>query len=98
MKISLTFFAILWIGISTIHAQKYTVGGRLTDANSGEDLFSAQVLVKELPGVGTSVKDYGFYSLTLEQGTYTLVFRSIGYESVEKTVVLDKYYFYNNTI
>lgn len=77
----------------TIHAQsdeKYTVSGRLTDAETGEDMFSAQVVVKELPGTGTSVKDYGFYSLRLPEGEYTLIFRSVGYDNVEKNITLDK--------
>ena len=72
------------------YAQKFTISGQITDAGSGEDLPFATVLVTDLEGVGTVSNTYGFYSLTLEKGEYTLIFRFSGFQSVTKKIVMDK--------
>ena len=61
---------------------KYTISGHVTDRLTGEDLIGATVFVKELK-TGTSSNVYGFYSITLEPGAYTLIFSYIGYEPHE---------------
>jgi len=58
---------------------KFTVSGSIKDANSGETLLGAPVGVQELPGTGVISNEYGFYSLTLPSGKYTLVFKYAGY-------------------
>ncbi|MBL7818276.1 MAG: TonB-dependent receptor [Saprospiraceae bacterium] len=74
-----------------LHAQeRFSVSGAVKDAKTGEELIGASVRLKDKPTVGTLTNEYGFYSLTLEKGTYTLLFDFIGYNQVEKTVVLDK--------
>ena len=70
------------------NAQQYTISGTLKDASNGEDLIGATVKVKELPTVGAVSNVYGFFSLTLEKGNYTLIFTSLGYEPVEKKIQL----------
>ncbi len=67
----------------------YTVSGHLNDASTGEALIAASVYVKGQP-VGAVTNSYGFYSLTLSEGTYTIGFSYIGYLTVEKQVKLDK--------
>jgi len=62
---------------------KYTISGYVSDRQTGEDLIGATVFVKELK-TGTSSNVYGFYSISLEPGAYTLIFSYIGYESHEK--------------
>ncbi|MBO6516027.1 MAG: TonB-dependent receptor [Bacteroidia bacterium] len=84
-----------WIVLSTLllsltaQAQKFTISGKIGDAATGEDLLYSTVLVKGQQ-LGTEANDYGFYSLTLPKGEYTLVYEYVGYQSIEKTVVLDK--------
>ncbi|TGE26230.1 TonB-dependent receptor [Hymenobacter metallicola] len=58
---------------------KVTVSGYLKDAANGEALVGATVVVKSL-GVGATANEYGFYSLTLPQGTYTITYTFLGYE------------------
>ncbi len=70
------------------NSEKYTVSGHVADNANGEDLIGAQVTVLELPGVGVVVNEYGFYSLTLKEGEYTLVFRSIGYAKISEKINL----------
>jgi AcrR family transcriptional regulator len=52
--------------------QKFTISGTIKDSASGEQLIGVIVEVKELPGTGEATNQYGFYSLTLKEGTYTL--------------------------
>lgn len=70
-------------------AQKYTISGHLKDAETGEALIGATIYVEEL-GAGTAANEYGFYSITLPKGTYTVVFSYIGYKSRTEKIVLNK--------
>jgi len=60
--------------------QKYTISGTLKDSASGEQLIGVIVEVKELPSTGEATNKYGFYSLTLPEGTYTLIYDYLGYK------------------
>lgn len=65
----------------------YSISGFVKDAINGEAQIGVSVYVKEL-GTGVLSNDYGFYSLTLPPGTYTLVFSSVGYEKQTQVVGL----------
>ena len=64
-----------------------TVNGYLRDAADGESLIGATVFVKEINN-GAVANVYGFYSLTLPAGTYTLEYSYVGYDKVIKEVTL----------
>ncbi len=89
------FYLFLFlIGISfTTSAQKattYTISGDVKDASSGEDLIGASIRVKELKNTGAITNVYGFYSLTLPEGNYTLVYSFLGYQDQELKIKLTK--------
>jgi len=88
MKLIL-LFAVFLAG-SSAFSQNYTISGSIKDSTNGEDLYGASVKVSELANVGAISNAYGFFSLTLEAGTYTLIFRASGFQSKEVNVVLDK--------
>ncbi len=67
--------------------KKYTLSGEMKDAKTGEELVGASVYVEELK-TGVTTNSYGFYSLSLPSGSYTIVFSYIGYESIKKQVDL----------
>jgi len=69
--------------------QKYTISGNIEDASNGEELIGATVLIKELGNGGTS-NVYGFYSVTIPEGEYTMVVSYIGYELDSRTIQLDE--------
>jgi hypothetical protein len=69
-------------------APRLTISGYIKDAGNGEELPGATVYVKELK-TGTTSNVYGFYSLSLHQGKYTIVYSYVGYESQEKTFMVD---------
>ncbi|MDQ3395706.1 MAG: TonB-dependent receptor, partial [Bacteroidota bacterium] len=76
------YFAIfLFFGFHGLMAQqKYIINGYLKDSGSGEDLIGASVYVSEIKG-GTTSNVYGFYSLSLPTGIYSLTYSFVGYHS-----------------
>ena len=69
--------------------QKYTISGYVKDASNGEYSIGANVYIKELLK-GGNTNQYGFFSITVEKGTYTLISSYVGYADYVKTIVLDK--------
>lgn len=54
-----------------------TISGYITEKSSGEPLIGAQVY-EPATKKGASTNTFGFYSLTLPKGSYTLIFRAGG--------------------
>lgn len=79
-----TFLAI---SFGTYSQQKYTFNGTVSDVKDGEALIGATVYVREISG-GNVTNVYGFYSITLEPGTYTVEYRYLGYNTVTRTLEL----------
>ncbi len=72
-----------------IQAQEsHTLSGYVRDAESGESLTGANIYPVEMPERGTASNAYGFYSLTLPEGNYTLVFSYLGYAEKRETIDL----------
>jgi len=68
---------------------RFTVSGSIKDAANGEGLIGAIVQVQG-QAVGTSTNEYGFYSLTLPSGNYTLVYSYLGYVNQIRPVTLTR--------
>lgn len=82
MRLLLLFF-IFFTSFASLAQQKSTISGYLTDAKSGEALIGAKVYIPSLK-VGAETNTYGFYSLTVEKGTYTIEFRFSGMSTYSK--------------
>jgi hypothetical protein len=85
MKLLIFFFAIS--PVLAFGQQNYALSGKISDAETGEDLIGATVL-EVGSGKGTTTNSYGFYSLSLPEGQYSVRFSYIGYNSVERNVNL----------
>jgi len=59
------------------------------EARTGETLIGVNVLIPSI-NAGTVTNEYGFYSITLAEGTYEVTFSSLGFASQVMTIVLDK--------
>jgi hypothetical protein len=91
-KILLLFFLITMLFNNSVFADddipgKYTINGIVKDASSGELLIGASVYIKELK-TGAVSNIYGFYSISIKEGDYNLIYSYIGYETIEKKVTL----------
>lgn len=89
-KQTITTLLFLFGFLPVLLAQKFTVSGTIKDKKNGETIIGATVKVTELKGTGVAANEYGFYSITLPAGTYTLLFEFLGYKSQTKKVMLDK--------
>ncbi len=86
-----TFFLLVFttLFISGYFSQNtFTISGTVEEASSGEVLIGVKVRVNELQGATTSTNEYGFYSITLKEGVYTLDYNSNGYEVKTENVDL----------
>ncbi len=92
-SIRVLFFIFSFFVVSnTVFAQakKYTINGIIKDSSSGETILSTTIRVKELGNIGTTSNEYGFYSLTLPDGDYTLVVNYFGFEKKEIAINLSE--------
>jgi hypothetical protein len=62
-----------------LQAQKHTISGYVTDAQSGEKLISARVFDPDRK-VGAITNNYGFYSITTEGGMVALNCSYVGFK------------------
>lgn len=70
-----------------IELPKHTISGYLKDKTTGEVLIGAYSYIKGA-SVGTTSNAYGFYSLTLPEGKYSMVFSFIGYIPIYQEIDL----------
>jgi len=77
---SIILIIITLLSTNFIFAQKnHTISGYIKSAENGEGLIGASVYINELKDGGiTNV--YGFYSITVPNGKYTIDFSFIGYD------------------
>lgn len=68
--------------------QEFTLSGFIKDKKNGETLIGASVFDTGNPSVGTITNHYGFYSITLPKGEYTIGFSYLGYAEVRVKVEL----------
>ncbi len=72
-----------------VEAQKVVISGEITDSDNGESLIGVNVYA-EGTQLGTASNAYGFYSLRLDPGQYTIVYQYLGYEMTRKKVKVDR--------
>ncbi len=89
MKI-LNFLLIILIPFTSLSAQdRYTLSGYIKDAENGETLIGATVYLSSVDK-GVTSNEYGFYSISVESGTYEVEFGYLGYQSAREVVMLDQ--------
>jgi len=82
-KIIMSLTIILFSALAVSAQDKFTLSGNVKDLSDGEDLIGLTISVKEMPGTGTVSNVYGFYSLTLPKGEYTIMYTYVGYTTQE---------------
>ncbi|MFN5375178.1 MAG: TonB-dependent receptor [Chitinophagaceae bacterium] len=83
------FLFFFLFNVLTASAQnKYTINGYVRDSLSRETLIGASLQVKELSR-GVSTNQYGYFSITLPEGEYTIVVSFVGYFPFEQKIKLN---------
>src|SRR5436190_15685054 len=80
MKIRFLVFLLLLNSSFAIAQNKHTISGYIRDSLNGETLIGATVTVRG-QSKGISSNQYGFYSITLDDGKYTLLCSFVGYRN-----------------
>ena len=87
-KIS-TFLVVLLSVFSSFAQEKFTLSGTIIDANSNETLIGVNVVIPELK-TGVTTNEYGFYSITLPKGIYSVQISYLGYQNIEESINLNQ--------
>ncbi|MEM9546512.1 MAG: TonB-dependent receptor [Bacteroidota bacterium] len=78
---------VFLFSISFLQAQEYTISGYIRDAENGETLIGSFIYLAE-NGASTVSNEYGFYSITVEEGNYTLYGTYLGYKDNIQAITL----------
>ena len=85
----ITFLVVLLSAISCFAQDKFTLSGTIIDANSNETLIGVNVVIPQLK-TGVTTNEYGFYSITVPQGTYSVQISYLGYQTIEESINLNQ--------
>lgn len=85
------FFCILFLLITASNAfsqEKFTLSGTIADHSNNETLIGASIIISEAKSASTVTNSYGFYSITLPKGDYTVIISYMGFESIQENISL----------
>lgn len=77
--------------------QHVTLSGFITDANNGEALIGATVIVSSLQ-IGATSNAFGFYSITLPKGHYEISYSFVGFKKSIQQIELNQSLSLNSTL
>ena len=77
------------ISVSSFAQSKFTLNGYVRDSASGETIIGATVSASN-PSKSVITNQYGYYSLTLDSGTYAISISHISFFARSFTLLLDK--------
>ena len=80
-------FVFLLLTISSFSQDRFTLSGTITDNKNNETLIGVNVYIPEIKSVAIT-NEYGFYSITLPQGNYTMQISYVGFQTITEKVVL----------
>ena len=89
MKKYFLFLFFLLYSFSLFSQNKYTISGYVQEAASGENLIGVSIYNKTSQK-GTTSNQYGFYSITFEEGVYEIIYSFIGLNTNTKKITLNK--------
>lgn len=69
--------------------QKFTLSGTISDATSNETLIGASVYIAEA-NIAVAANEYGFYSISLPAGTYTVQVSFVSFGTLQETIELNQ--------
>lgn len=83
----ISLFIIILFSSTAFSQDKFTLSGTIMDANTNETLIGVNIVIPELK-IGVTTNEYGFYSITLPQGTHVLQISSLGYQTIQESINL----------
>jgi hypothetical protein len=87
---SILLIFVLLASLSATAQKKYTISGYVRDAKTGEEIIGAYLLIQDHKTLGAVSNAYGFYSLTIPEGTYIMSAQSMGFENKKSQIILNQ--------
>ena len=73
--------------LSAYSQEKFTLSGTIANKANNETLIGVTISIPEAKASFTT-NSYGFYSITLPKGDYTIIINNMGFDSVEEKISL----------
>ncbi|MBD0296643.1 MAG: carboxypeptidase-like regulatory domain-containing protein, partial [Flavisolibacter sp.] len=89
MKYFFPVLLSLFFSLVSVAQNKYTINGYIRDSVTGESVIGASITVPSLSKTVSS-NQYGFYSLTLEEGVYDLTVSHVSFYTQPLHIELKK--------
>ena len=86
MRLCFLWIVCLFSFVSSAQT-KFTLNGYVRDSASGESIIGASVSINNIART-VATNQYGFYSITLDSGSYELTVSHVSYQSNSYTVHL----------
>ena len=91
------FLLVIFLFSLNINSQNnFTLSGYVLDSQTNELVIGASVIIDEL-NIGTITNSYGFFSITVKEGDYSVKTQNLGYKddlqiiSLNKNIILNIY-------
>jgi len=88
-KSTCTFFLFILTIFTSFAQEKFTLSGTVSDSKNNETLIGVNIYIPTLK-IGTTTNEYGFYSLSAPQGEYEVEISYVGYQSIQKNIILNQ--------
>ena len=82
-------YLIYFYSVFGFAQKQFTLSGSIYESEGQETLIGANVIFPKV-STGATTNEYGFYSITLPEGTYNVKVSYLGYSSISKIIILNK--------
>ena len=87
--LSFALLSFLTSAFAVLPPERISLSGNIKDEANGEALIGVTVSIKELKR-GSVTNSYGFYSVSIPKGEYTIEVSYVGYETISKKINLNQ--------
>jgi hypothetical protein len=80
-------WSIFLLPLFVLSQERFTISGVIKEKSNNESLYGVNVVIEELK-TGATTNEYGFYSISVPKGSYTLKISYLGFQSIEEKIDL----------
>ncbi|AZA93493.1 Outer membrane receptor for ferrienterochelin and colicins [Chryseobacterium nakagawai] len=89
-KITAATAALCFSTLVMAQQQSRSISGTVKDKKNGELLIGVTVKVSDDPSINVVANEYGFYSLSVPEGSHTIIISYPGYKDFEQQINVDQ--------
>ena len=84
-----TSIAAICFSTAVFSQENFSVSGTIKDQKNGELLIGVIVKIAENPSISVVANEYGFYSLSLPKGSYTVIISNPGFKDFQQNIIVE---------